>query len=94
MNKEDKTLLEHNGWAVRCESPFEIEKMEKGHQLGFASGWAAEYVLVYLKTNSIKPFSSEWWKDVSDEAWRERKIDTYRYCHQRIELALSNERKW
>ena len=49
MNKQDEALLEANGWSVLCDSPFEIELVEDGERLGFASGEAAEIVLASLK---------------------------------------------
>lgn len=44
----DETILEHHGWTMECESPFEIR-----HEDGsFASGQAAEIVLEWCRENN------------------------------------------
>ena len=45
MNKEDRKLLEDDGWDINCESPFEISD-DDGSE---AKGRAADYILDYLK---------------------------------------------
>lgn len=80
MKKSDEIYLVSNGWTVECESPFEISTQDGS----FASGEGAYIVLEYLKTETVKPFSSEWWKEMSDEAWNMKKYEVFHYCNQRI----------
>ena len=47
--EKDIKILEKAGWHVICESPLEIEYLEDGHIQGFASGCAADLILIYLK---------------------------------------------
>jgi len=54
MNEEDEKLLEENGWEVECEHPFEIRHEDGG---AFASGFAAQIVLEYLKYERNDAFS-------------------------------------
>jgi hypothetical protein len=56
MNKDDIILLEDNGWEVECESPFEISHE---HCDASATGFAAEIVLDYLKTDRDNGFSEQ-----------------------------------
>ena len=47
MKKEDREILEKNGWTVECESPFEIR-----HEDGsFATGQAAIIVKADVMAN-------------------------------------------
>ena len=56
MNKEDKKLLEDNGWEVECESPFEICHE---HCDASATGLVAYIVLENLKAERDNAFSEQ-----------------------------------
>ncbi len=45
MKNEDALMLEHYGWSVECQSPFEIRHGDGS----FATGQAANIVLLALK---------------------------------------------
>lgn len=51
--KEDKKLLEKDGWTVDCESPFEISDADGNR----ATGRAAMYVVEYLKDYKGDPLA-------------------------------------
>ena len=46
MNEEDKKILQHAGWSVDCESPFELRHCEGS----YATGQAASLVLLDVRS--------------------------------------------